>query len=107
MKWGADRFGWVVENKDGHLVRKIPVSGSPNNIAVSNAGRKVFVAIVTPPGAVDVIDTQTLKSVKTIPVKGNAHNVYVTPDGKFVVVGSVVGKRVTVIDESALKPAWD
>jgi YVTN family beta-propeller protein len=56
---------------------------------------------------VDIIDPQSLKNVKTIPVKGNAHNVYVTPDGKFVVVGSVVGKRVTVIDASALKPVWD
>jgi YVTN family beta-propeller protein len=103
----ADSSVWVVETKYAHLVSKIPLSGHPNNIAVSNDGRHVFVAIVTAPGAVDVIDTHTLKSVKTIPVKGNAHNVYVTPDGKFVVVGSVVGKRVTVIDESALKPAWD
>jgi YVTN family beta-propeller protein len=56
---------------------------------------------------VDVIDAETLKNVKTISVKGNAHNVYVTPDGKFVVVGSIVGKSVTVIDERTLKPAWD
>jgi YVTN family beta-propeller protein len=103
----ADSTVWVVETRDGHLVSKIPLSGHPNNIAVSSDGRRVFAAIVTAPGAVDVIDTETLKNVKTIPVKGNAHNVYVTPDGQFVVVGSVVGKRVTVIDESALKVAWD
>ena len=103
----ADSSVWVVETKYGHLLNKIPLSGHPNNIAVSNDGRYVFAAIVTAPGAVDVIDAQTLRNVKTIPVKGNAHNVYVTPDGKFVVVGSVVGKSVTVIDESALKPAWD
>jgi len=103
----ADSTIWVVETGDGHLLRKIPLSGHPNNIAVSTDGRRVFAAIVTAPGAVDVIDVPTLKNVKTIPVKGNAHNVYVTPDGKFVVVGSVVGKSVTVIDESALKPVWD
>jgi YVTN family beta-propeller protein len=103
----ADSSVWVVETKDGRLVSKIPLSGHPNNIAVSKDGRRVFAAIVTPPGAVDVIDAQNLKDVKTIPVKGNAHNVYVTPDGKFVVVGSVVGKSVTVIDQSALEPAWD
>lgn len=90
-----------------YLPDQIPLSGHPNDIAISKDGRHVFAAIVTAPGAVDVIDAQTLKNVKTIPVKGNAHNVYVTPDGKFVVVGSVVGKRVTVIDERALKPAWD
>lgn len=103
----ADSSVWVVDTKDGRLLGKIPLSGHPNNIAISNDGRHVFAAIVTAPGAVDVIDAETLKNVKTIPVKGNAHNVYVTPDGKFVVVGSIVGKSVTVIDERTLKPAWD
>jgi YVTN family beta-propeller protein len=103
----ADSTVWVVETKNAHLVGRIPLSGHPNNIAVSNDGLRVFAAIVTAPGAVDVIDTRTLKDVKTIPVKGNTHNVYVTPDGKFVVAGSIVGKRITVIDESTLEPVWD
>ena len=103
----GDSTVWVVETKDGRLVRKIPLSGHPNNIAISKDGHYVFAAIVTAPGAVDVLDAQTLQIVKTIPVKGNAHNVYVTPDGKFVIVGSVVGKRITVIDESTLQPAWE
>ncbi len=103
----ADNSVWAVKTKDGHLLSKIPLSGHPNNIAVSKDGRYILAAIVTAPGAVDVIDASTLKRVKTIPVKGSAHNVYVTPDGKFVVVGSIPGKRVTVIDESTLQPAWD
>jgi YVTN family beta-propeller protein len=103
----ADSSVWVVETKEAQLVSKIPLSGHPNNVAVSKDGRLVFAAIVTTPGAVDVIDAQSLKNAKTIPVKGNAHNVYVTPDDRFVVVGSVVGKSVTVIDQSALKPVWD
>src|SRR5436305_307967 len=103
----ADSSVWVVETKNGSLLRKVSLSGHPNNIAVSNDGRHVFAAIVTAPGAVDVLDAQSFQVVKTIPVKGNAHNVYVTPDGKFVVVGSVVGKSVSVIDASALKPAWE
>jgi YVTN family beta-propeller protein len=103
----ADSTVWVVETKDGRLVTKIPLSGHPNNIAVSKDGQRLFAAIVTAPGAVDVIDTQSLKNIKTIPVKGNAHNVYVTPDGKFVVAGSVVGKTITVIDERTLEPVWD
>ena len=103
----ADSSVWVVETKKGSLLRKVSLSGRPNNIAVSNDGRHVFAAIVTAPGAVDVLDAQSFQVVKTIPVKGNAHNVYVTPDGKFVVVGSVVGKSVSVIDASALKPAWE
>lgn len=103
----ADNSLWVVETKYGRLLTKIPLSGRPNNVAVSRDGHRLFVAIVTAPGAVDVVDTQTRKNVKTIPLKGNAHNVYVTPDGRSVVVGSVVGKRITVIDESTLTPLWD
>src|ERR1700733_2337904 len=52
----ADNTVWVVETKDGRLVAKVPLSGHPNNIAVSKDGRRVFAAIVTAPGAVDVID---------------------------------------------------
>ncbi len=103
----ADNTVWTVSTATGELVGKTELSGHPNNIAVSKDGRLVFAAIVSAPGAVDVIDSETLKQVKTIPVKGNAHNVYLTPDGRFVVAGSVVGKSVTVIDEQTLKPVWD
>ena len=103
----ADSTVWVVETKNGHVVAKVPLSGHPNNIAVSRDGQRVFAAIVTAPGAVDVIDAGSLKNFKTIPVKGNTHNVYVTPDGKFVVAGSEVGKAITVIDESSLQPLWN
>jgi YVTN family beta-propeller protein len=99
----ADSTVWVVQTKDGHVVAKIPLSGHPNNIAVSKDGRRVFAAIVTAPGAVDVIDATSLKNVKTLAVKGNAHNVYVTPDGRYVVAGSEVGKSITVIDEETLE----
>jgi YVTN family beta-propeller protein len=103
----ADSTVWAVDTGDGHLYGKVPLSGHPNNIAMSKDGRYVFAAIVAAPGAVDVIDTATLRNVKTIPVKGKAHNVYVTPDGKFVVAGSEVGKAITVIDESTFEPVWD
>ena len=56
------------------------------------------------PGAVEVVDTASLKSIKTIAVKGGVHNTYVTPDGKFIVAGSIVGKILTVIDAQTLQP---
>jgi len=103
----ADSTVWTVSTNTGELAGKTALSGHPNNIAVSKDGRRVFVAIVSPPGAVDVIESKTLANVKTISVKGNAHNVYVTPDGRFVVAGSVVGKNITVIDEQTLEPIWN
>lgn len=94
---------------DGHtlqVTKKIPLSGRPNNISISKDGRKVYVGIVSAPGAVDVIDTERLEKVKSIPTKGGIHNVYVTPDGQYVVAGSIAGKLMTVIDQKTEEPVW-
>ncbi len=58
------------------------------------------------PGAVDVIDTVSMKNVKTIPVRGAVHNTYVTPDGKYVVSGSIPSHVITVIDAYTETPVW-
>jgi YVTN family beta-propeller protein len=96
----------VVDRKTLAITRSIPLSGHPNNIAISKDGRRVYVSIAVAPGAVDVIDTGTLERVKSIPVKGALHNTYVTPDGKYVVTGSIQGKVITVIDQKTETPAW-
>jgi len=98
---------WATDTKTGKLVGKASLSGHPNNISISKDGRRVFVGIVAAPGAVEVVDTASLKSIKRIAVKGGVHNTYVTPDGKFVVAGSIVGKILTVIDAQTLEPVWE
>jgi YVTN family beta-propeller protein len=96
----------VVDAKTLKVTRNIPLSGHPNNIAISKDGKKVYVSIAAQPGAVDVIDTASEERVKSIPVKGAVHNTYVTPDGKYIVAGSVVGKILTVIDAATEQPIW-
>jgi YVTN family beta-propeller protein len=86
--------------------KRIPLSGHPNNIALSPDGRRVYVGIIQAPGGVDVIDTGTLQNLKNLPTKGTIHNPYVTPDGKYVVAGSIVGKSVNVIDTRTDQTAW-
>jgi YVTN family beta-propeller protein len=103
----AESTLWAVDTKTGKLIAKAPLSGHPNNIAISRDGGRVFVAIVTQPGAVDVIDTASMKNIKSIKVKGGVHNTYVTPDGKFALAGSIVGKMLTVIDPQTLEIAWE
>lgn len=103
----ADNTLWATDTRTGKPLGKIPLSGHPNNLAVSGDGRRVFVAIRQAPGAVDVIDTGSLKNVQSIPVKGAVHNVYVTPDGKFAVAGSIEGKMLTAIDAQTLRIAWE
>jgi len=96
----------VVDPKTLKVTRNIPLSGHPNNIAVSKDGKRVYVSIAVAPGAVDVIDTASLEKVKSIPVKGAVHNTYVTPDGKYAVAGSIPSKTITVIDTQTETPAW-
>ena len=96
----------VVDGKTLKVIKKIPLSGHPNNMAVGRDGRRVYVGIIQAPGGVDVIDTASMQRVKTIPTKGTIHNAYVTPDGKYVVAGSIQGKSVNVIDAETEQPAW-
>jgi len=96
----------VVDAKTLKVIKRIPLSGHPNNMAVGRDGRRVYVGIIQAPGGVDVIDTASLQRVKTIPTRGTIHNAYVTPDGKYVVAGSIQGKTVNVIDAKTEAPAW-
>ena len=96
----------VVDGKTLQITKKSPLTGRPNNISISRDGRRVYVGIVSAPGAVDVIDTSSLERVKSIPTKGGIHNVYVTPDGKHVVAGSIAGRVMTVIDQATEEPLW-
>jgi YVTN family beta-propeller protein len=102
----AEQTLHVVDGKTLQTTKKIPLSGRPNNMSISRDGRRVYVGIVSAPGAVDVIDTATLERVKSIPTKGGIHNVYVTPDGQHVVAGSIAGRLMTVIDAKTEEPVW-
>jgi YVTN family beta-propeller protein len=102
----AEQTLHVVDGKTLQVTKKIPLSGRPNNISISRDGRRVYVGIVSAPGAVDVIDAASLERVKSITTKGGIHNVYVTPDGRFLVAGSIAGKVMTVIDQKTEEPVW-
>jgi YVTN family beta-propeller protein len=102
----ADHTLDVVDGKTLAVISKIALSGRPNNVAISRDGTRVYVAIVSGSGAVDVIDSGSLQRVKSIPTQGGVHNTYVTPDGKYVLAGSIVGKKLTVIDGKTEQPSW-
>jgi YVTN family beta-propeller protein len=102
----AEQTLHVVDGKTLQTIKKIPLTARPNNISISRDGRRVYVGIVSAPGAVDVIDTATLEKVKSIPTKGGIHNVYVTPDGRHVIAGSIAGRVMTVIDQRTEEPIW-
>jgi YVTN family beta-propeller protein len=96
----------VADLKTLKVIKHIPLTNHPNNVAVSKDGKRVYVAIVAGAGAVDVIDAATLTRVKSIRTEGGIHNVYVTPDGNFVVAGSIPGRKVIVIDQKTEEVLW-
>ena len=102
----ADHTLDVVSGKTLAVTHKIALSGRPNNVAISRDGRRVYVAIVSGSGAVDVIDSARLERVKSIATRGGVHNTFVTPDGKYLIAGSIIGKRLTVIDGATEEPSW-
>ena len=86
------RARWISSTRRSlAILKKVPLSGHPNNMAVSKDGGRVYVGIAQAPGGVDVIDTASMQRVKTVPTEGTIHNAYVTPDGRFVVAGSIPG----------------
>jgi YVTN family beta-propeller protein len=100
----ADSTLDVVDRETGKVVKKVPLSGHPNNIAVSKD--RIFVCIAEDKGGVDVVDAASLTLAKTIPTAGRMHNVYVTPDGKHAVAGSVRKKFMIAIDVATEQVAW-
>jgi hypothetical protein len=125
---------YVVDTNTGKVIDKVLLSGRPNRPAISKDGKRVFVAIRDPGppvkiadaptddldfnfdnkyrwakngGAVDIVDTTSLKVVKTVPTSGPLHNCYVTPDDKYVACDSPEGHNVAVVDTRTEKLAWE
>jgi YVTN family beta-propeller protein len=96
----------IADAKTLKVTKHIPLTNHPNNITVSKDGKRVYVAIVGGPGAVDVIDAASMTRAKSIRTDGGIHNVYVTPDGRFVVAGSIIGKKINVIDQAKEEIVW-
>jgi len=97
-----------VDRATGKIVGKAPLTGRPNSISTSPDGKLVYVAIAQQPGGVDVVDTASMKRIKTIPIKGGyVHYAYLTPDGKYIAATSIPGNLITIIDVKTMEPLWD
>jgi len=96
----------IVDAKTLRITKKIPLTGPPNNVAIRKDGKRVYVAIQTADGGVDIIDTVAQEKTKFIRVLRGVHNTFITPDSKYVVAGSTGGSVATVIDTETELPAW-
>lgn len=101
-----DRTLDVVPTDVMSVTRQIPLSGRPNNIAITPDGSKVYVAIVAGGAFVDVIDIEAGEVVKSIRTLGGVHNVFITPDGKYIAAGMIGARTLTMIDTETDEPVW-
>lgn len=88
------------------VTRRIPLSGRPHNIAISNDGRRVYVAIIQDCSCVDIVDLERGQVVKTIRTLGTVHNVFMSPDGRHVAAGMIGARTLTIIDTSIDEAVW-
>lgn len=94
----------VIDTRTGAIVKKIPVIDRPNTAALSRDFKKLYVAIsplrgdANKLGYVQIVDTATLKVVKTIKTKGGIHYARISPDGKLLLAVSVDGHFIEVYD---------
>lgn len=96
----------VVSTETLRVVAQVPLSGRPNNVAITPDGAKVYVAIIGGGAFVDIIDTRERRRVGRVPTLGGVHNVYVTPDGRHMVAGMIGARTMTVVSTETDRPEW-
>ena len=96
----------IVPTKTLRVSKQIPLTGRPNNVAITPDGRKVYVAITREDAFVDVVQLDSEKVVKRIPTLGGVHNVFITPDGRYVAAGMIGARTLTIIDTETDEPVW-
>lgn len=102
----------VMDRKSEKIIKKVPLSGWPNEAQTTKDGKLILVCIrntattAEDRGALDVIDAKSLEKVKSIPVERGLHDIAVTGDGKFAAAGAPGGKFLVVFDLQKMEIAW-
>lgn len=82
---GPENVLTVLDQKTQNIIKKVPISGHANDLAVTKDGKYVLICIAETPGALDIIDATSLEKVKSIPTKNRLHDIVLTRDGKYAV----------------------
>ena len=103
----------VMDRKSGKHIKKVPLSGWANDVAVTTDGKLILICIrntgtvAEDIGALDIIDATSLEKIKSIPTKRGLHDIAVTRDGKYAAAGSPPAHSIIVFDLQKMEIAWD
>ncbi len=112
IPYRGENFLIVMDRKSEKIIKKVPLSGWPNEAVVTKDGKLILVCIrntgteAEDVGALDIIDTASLEKVKSIPVKRGLHDIAVTADGKYAAAGAPGGHLLVVFDLQKMEIAW-
>lgn len=99
----------VINTGTGAIEAKIPLIARPNTAVRSRDFRKLYAGIWPlrgnddSRGYVQILDTSTLKIVKTIETQGGIHDTWMSPDGKILLAMSPRGRFMNVYDTQSDK----
>jgi len=99
----------VIDTRTGAIKAKIPLIDRPNTAVLSRDFKKLYAGIwpvrgdEDKRGYVQVVDTATLKVVKTIETKGGIHDPWMSRDGKLLLAMSPEGRFMDVYDAQTEK----
>jgi YVTN family beta-propeller protein len=99
----------ILDTKTGKIIKRVPLSGRPDDLAVTPDGKLVAVNIQDKPGALDIVDAKSLENIKTIPTPNGQwlHDVIVTKDSKYAIAGQPDGDEAVVFDLVGQKVAFE
>ena len=113
IPYRGENFLIVMDRKSEKIIKKVPLSGWPNEAVVTKDGKLILVCIrntgteAEDAGALDIIDAASLEKVKSIPVKRGLHDIAVTADGKYAAAGAPGGRFLVVFDLQKMEAAWE
>jgi cytochrome c553/DNA-binding beta-propeller fold protein YncE len=94
----------VIDTRTGAIKAKVPLIDRPNTAVLSRDFTKLYVGIwpvrsdEDKRGYVQVVDTDSLKVVKTIETQGGIHDPWMSPDGKMLLAMSPPGLFMNAYD---------
>ncbi len=87
----------AIDPSTSAILWRAPLHGSPNHIAVSPDGKRVYITIVSGSWVV-IVDPAKRAVVDSVDVGTGPHDIEVSHDGKHVYVGLIRGTDVTEFD---------
>lgn len=102
----------VIDTRTGAITAKIPLIARPNTAVLSRDYRRLYMAIwplsgdETKRGYIQVVDTTTLKVVKTIETHGGMHDTWMSGDGKLLLAMSGIAEFMDGYDTRTDKKIW-